>query len=171
MLKKQTLNKATTKNRGRTLLFERTFKASRTALFKAYTDAELLKQWWGPHGWALDYCELNPEQDGTWHYCLKCIDESKDYFGTISWAKAVYKTIDAPSSIQYEEYFSDEAGELVSKMSTTLVTVRFVEDKNRTRLINEIDFPDKASLQKVLNMGLVISLNEGWEKLSKLLTK
>lgn len=171
MFKKQTLHKATTKNRGRTLVLERTFKASRAALFKAYTHAELLKRWWGPHGWALDYCELTAEAGGTWHYCLKCIDESKDYFGTISWGKVVYRTVEAPSSIQYEEYFSNEEGELLAKMSTSLVSVRFVEEKDRTRVINEIDFPDKAALQKVVNMGLVLSLNEGWEKLNKLVAK
>lgn len=171
MFKKQTLDKVTTKNRGRTLVVERTFKASRAVLFKAYTDAELLKQWWGPHGWSLDYCELHPEPEGSWHYCLKCTDESKEYFGKESWGKAVFKTVDAPSSIQYEEYFSNDAGELLSRMSTTLVTVRMVEVKDKTKVINEIEFPDKASLQKVLNMGLVLSLNEGWAKLHALLSK
>jgi len=171
MLKKQTLNKATTKNRGRTLVLERTFKASRAALFKAYTDADMLKQWWGPHGWALDYCSVESVSGGSWHYCLMCVDETKDYFGTKSWGKAVYQTVESPAIIQYEEYFSNEAGESLSKMSTTLVTVRFVEEKDKTKLVNEIEFPDKAALQKVLNMGLVLSLGEGWDKLAKLLGK
>lgn len=169
MLKKQSLNKATTKNRGRTLVLERTFKASRSALFKAYTDAEMLNQWWGPHGWELDCCVVDAVPNGSWHYGLKCVDETKDYFGTVSWGKAVYQTVEAPSSIQYVEYFSNEAGDSLSKMSTTLVTVRFVEDKDKTRVVNEIDFPDKAALQRMLNMGLVLSLNEGWAKLAKLL--
>ncbi len=171
MLRNKSLQKVTTKNRGRTLLLERSFQTSQAALYKAYTEAELIKQWWGPHGWQLDYSTLEAVPGGTWHYCLKCVDESKEYFGKSSWGKAVFKTIEDKKIIQYEEYYSNEAGELISRMMSLLITVRFVEEKGKVKLVNEIDFKDKASLQKILNMGLVISLNEGWDKLDQLLKR
>jgi len=162
-------NKVTTKNRGRTLVLERIFKAPRSLVFKAYTEQEQLKQWWGPNGWELSFCEVDFREGGYWHFCMKCVDESKEYAGQESWGKALYTRIDAPASIQYTDYFSNPDGELNEELAATKMTIKFVEEKGKTKVVNEAEFPSKAALQQVLNMGVIIGVSETWDKLNAFL--
>lgn len=41
-------NQLVSKIEGRTLILERIFKAPRELVFKAFSEAEHLKHWWGP---------------------------------------------------------------------------------------------------------------------------
>ncbi|MEP7215211.1 MAG: SRPBCC domain-containing protein, partial [Anaerolineaceae bacterium] len=43
----------------RGLLVERTFAAPRELVFKAWTDPEAIKRWWGPRPFPTTYCTLD----------------------------------------------------------------------------------------------------------------
>ncbi|GAA3332740.1 hypothetical protein GCM10020331_094020 [Ectobacillus funiculus] len=81
---------------GQELILERVFfDAPRELVFKAFSEAEHLKHWWGPRGWTLTVCNIDFRPGGTWHYCMKCIDEKQgDFFtDTNLGEKAVYLEI------------------------------------------------------------------------------
>lgn len=42
-----------------TLVLERVFQAPRELVFKAFSEAEHLKHWWGPKGWTLPVCNVD----------------------------------------------------------------------------------------------------------------
>lgn len=44
---------------GNTLVLERVFQAPRELVFKAFSEAEHLKHWWGPKGWTLPVCNVD----------------------------------------------------------------------------------------------------------------
>lgn len=49
--------------------------------------------WFGTKGWPLTVCNIDFRPGGVWHYCMKCVDESQEYFGQESWGRAVFNEI------------------------------------------------------------------------------
>ena len=46
------------------MVLTRIFDAPREMVFKAWTDPERLKHWWGPKGFTNPVCEMNPRTGG-----------------------------------------------------------------------------------------------------------
>ena len=90
MLKRSKIGSISSKVKNNTLHLEQTFPASPDVVYNAFTDSDILSQWWGPNGWGLSFSEIDLKPGGAWHFCIKCHDESKDYFGQESWGKAIY---------------------------------------------------------------------------------
>ena len=55
----------------RELVMRRVFRASKRAVFEAWTQPELLKQWFGPASWSLLTCEVDLRVAGTWRYVME----------------------------------------------------------------------------------------------------
>ena len=85
----------------------RVFNAPRDLVWKAWTDPERLRHWWGPKGflWASATLELRP--GGLFHYCMRSPD------GRDMWGKFRFHEIEAPERLVFIVSFSDE------KMGTT----------------------------------------------------
>jgi len=82
----------------------RTLDAPREAVFKAFTDAARMKQWWGPKGFKVVTSKMDLRPGGTYHYCLRAPD------GTDMWGKFVYREIVAPERVVLVSSFSDPQG-------------------------------------------------------------
>lgn len=153
---------------GNVLVLEREFHAPKEELFKAFSEAQHLKQWWGPRGWVLEVCDLDFKEDGVWHYCMKCVDKNQgDFFGYESWGKAVYKEIIPNEKIVYTDYFSDAAGNESAEMPATLSTLMFEEHDGKTKLINRAEYESPEALKTVLEMGMEQGIKETWDRLEE----
>ncbi|MNH94781.1 hypothetical protein D3C81_1445810 [compost metagenome] len=153
---------------GLEFVLERVFDAPRALVFKAFTEAEHLKQWWGPRGWILTVCNVDLRPEGIWHYCMKCIDENQGvFFGMESWAKAVYKEIVAGEKIVYLNYFSDAEGNEAEGMPSSSNTLTFEEYEGRTKVISRSRYDSAEALQTVLDMGMEQGITETWNRLSE----
>ena len=53
------------------IVITRELAAPRQRAFDAHTRPELLKRWFGPHGWRLVVCEIDLIPGGTWHYVMR----------------------------------------------------------------------------------------------------
>ena len=51
-------------------VISRTFDAPRDKVWKAWTERERLKQWFGPKGFTMPTCTLDLKPGGIFHYCL-----------------------------------------------------------------------------------------------------
>lgn len=87
-----------------TFVFSRTFDAPRDLVWKSWTEADRLMQWWGPKGFTMKVARLDLRPEGTFHYCL----ESPE--GHEMWGKFVYKVIEKPSRLDFVVSFSDAEG-------------------------------------------------------------
>ncbi|MFD0698059.1 SRPBCC domain-containing protein [Paenibacillus sp. GCM10027628] len=161
-------NKMITKVEGQELILERIFDAPRELVFKAFSDAEHLKHWWGPRGWTLTVCNVDFRPGGIWHYCMKCIDEKQgDFYGFESWGKAVYKEIVEAEKIAYVDFFSDAEGNENQEMPSTQVTMTFVEYEGKTKLINRGKYASAEALKTVMDMGMEQGITETWDRLEE----
>jgi uncharacterized protein YndB with AHSA1/START domain len=111
-----------------------TFNAPRELVFKAFTESEHLKNWWGPKGWTFEVSKSDFRSGGVFHYSQKPAD------GNVMWVKFVYSEIIAPEKIVYTSFFSDEEGNTVRAPFNanwpmeTLNTITFIEDEGKTTL-------------------------------------
>ncbi|WP_426446009.1 SRPBCC domain-containing protein [Paenibacillus sp. S-38] len=153
---------------GTELVLERVFNAPRELVFKAFSEAEHLKHWWGPRGWTLTVCTVDFRPGGVWHYCMKCIDEAQgDFFGFESWGKAVYSEIEAPERIVYTDYFSDSEGNSAPGMPSTECTLSFIEQDGRTKVISRASYATEEALKQVMDMGMLQGITETWDRLAE----
>ncbi|KQX46713.1 SRPBCC domain-containing protein [Paenibacillus sp. Root444D2] len=161
-------NQMITKVEGQELILERVFNAPRELVFKAFSEAEHLKHWWGPRGWTLTVCNVDFRPGGIWHYCMKCIDQNQgDFYGYESWGKAVYDEIVEAEKIVYVDYFSDAEGNETEGMPSSQTTMTFVEHEGKTKLISRSKYASPEALKTVMEMGMEQGITETWDRLSE----
>ncbi|REK77167.1 SRPBCC family protein [Paenibacillus paeoniae] len=165
-------NKMTTKVDGNVLTVEREFNAPRSLVFQVYSDAEHLKQWWGPRGWEVTVCKIDFRPGGVWHYCMKCNDRNQgDFYGMESWGKGIYNHIVQNEKIEYTDYFSDAEGNVPEDMPASDITLIFEEHDGRTKLTNIARYVSAEALQAVLDMGMEQGFSETLDRLEEHLEK
>ena len=87
-------------------VISRVFDAPRELVFKAFTDPERMKHWWGPKGFKVIAQNMDLRPGGMYHYGLEAPD------GNTMWGRFVYREIAAPERIVFVNSFSDEKGGL-----------------------------------------------------------
>jgi len=60
------------------LVLTRNFNAPRELVFKVWTDAKHVAQWWGPHGFTTTIQEMDVRPGGAWRYAMRGPD-GNDY--------------------------------------------------------------------------------------------
>jgi uncharacterized protein YndB with AHSA1/START domain len=124
----------TTSTSDREIVISRDFEAPRELVFKAWTESERLKQWWGPKGFTMLSVKLDLRPGGVFHYCMRAPN------GSGMWGKFVYREIVAPERIVFINSFSDEKGNLTrhplspSWPLEALNTLTFTEHEGETTL-------------------------------------
>lgn len=157
-----------TKVDGRELTLERVFQAPRELVFRAFSEAEHLKKWWGPRGWELTVCNIDFRPGGVWHYCMKCTDKNQEqFYGFESWGKGVYQEIVQSEKFVYVDYFSDAEGNEAEGMPAPLITNTFLEHEGKTRLVSHAVYESAEALKSVIEMGMEQGITETWDRLEE----
>jgi uncharacterized protein YndB with AHSA1/START domain len=82
----------------------RVFDAPRGEVWKAWTEAERLKKWWGPAGFKVHTCKVDLRPGGIFLYGMTAPD------GSDMWGKMAYREIEAPKKLVFINSFSDPKG-------------------------------------------------------------
>jgi len=77
------------------LVIKRTFDAPRDLVWKAWSDPEHAKNWWGPHGFTLPFVEMDQRPGGKWRAQMRGPD------GKDLWQHGVYREIVPPEKTVY----------------------------------------------------------------------
>jgi uncharacterized protein YndB with AHSA1/START domain len=85
-------------------VISRVFDAPRDRVWKAWTEAELLKQWWGPKGFKVHTSKVDLRPGGVFLYGMKAPD------GSDTWGRFTYREIKAPERLVFIVSFSDPKG-------------------------------------------------------------
>jgi uncharacterized protein YndB with AHSA1/START domain len=155
---------------GKNLIMEWSFDAPREEVFKAFSDSSKLESWWGPEGWETKNKKFDFKPGGVWHYGMTCKDKSQgDFYGMESWGIASYKEISAPEKIVHTDAFSDEEGNVNESLPETLITATFTEEEGKTKYVSITEFPSKATLRQIVDMGAAEGFASQLRKLDILL--
>jgi uncharacterized protein YndB with AHSA1/START domain len=108
------------------LTFTRVFDAPRSLVFKAWTEPERMKQWWGPHRFTNPVCELDVRPGGSIRVHMRGPD------GTVYPMGGVFREIVEPERLVFTTTaLHDASGE---PQLETLNTVTFIERNGKTTL-------------------------------------
>lgn len=144
---------------GKVIRMERTFDAPLPLVWKAWTEADRIKQWWGPRTYPTTYCTVDFRVGGVWHYCMTGPN------GEEAWGKATYQAIDHERRLVYLDQFSDKDGNAASGMPETVITVEFVERDGKTTVTSRAEYGSEDEVKKLVDMGMVEGATETWDRL------
>ena len=123
--------------RTREIVITRIVGAPRERVWRAWTEPEQVRRWWGPRPFTSPYCRIDLRVGGTYLFCMRSPD-GKDY-----WSTGTYREIVPPERIVYTDSFADEKGNVVPATHygfgpefprEMLVTVTFEDLGGRTRM-------------------------------------
>src|ERR1700687_1787215 len=86
------------------LVLTRVFDAPREIVFKAWTDAKQMAQWWGPNGFTNPVCELDVRVGGAMRIHMRAPN------GVVYPMKGIFKEIDEPNRLVFVSSALDEKG-------------------------------------------------------------
>ncbi len=89
------------------LTISRIIDAPREVVFKAWTDPEMLKKWWGPKEFTVPFATIDPHVGGKYLFDMRGPD-GRDY-----WSTGVYQEITFPEKIVASDSFADADGNVM----------------------------------------------------------
>ena len=146
------------------LIIVREINAPKALVFDAFTQAEHLKQWWGPAGFQLEVLHLDVQVGGKFHYGMKSA-EGHEMFGVFN-----YKEISAPDKIVFTSGFADKEGNLIrapfsQDFPIEVLNIWSFEEKNGKTTLTLKGNPFNAT-ENELNFftNMHAGMNEGFNK-------
>ncbi|MDD4858927.1 MAG: SRPBCC domain-containing protein [Dehalococcoidales bacterium] len=89
------------------LTITRSFDAPPAVVWKAWTEPEQIKRWWGPKNYTAPVAQIDFRVGGKYIYCMRS-PEGKDY-----WSGGVIKEIVPMKRITLTDSFTDDKGNIV----------------------------------------------------------
>lgn len=138
---------------------ERVFDAPRERVFAAYTDRELIPQWWGPRDTTTVVDQMDPRPDGSWRFIVRHSDRSEQAF------RGTYREVAAPERIVQTFEWEGMPGHVVVE------TVTFEDLGGQTKVTTSSLFPTTEERDGMLASGMENGLNESYARLDGLLAR
>ena len=145
----------------RDIVVKRDFNAPRDLVFAAYTQPELLRRWFGPHGYTLAECAIDLRVGGHWRYLVRGDDGSEMVL------QGYFREVEPPALLVTTEVFGEEY--IVDVES--IASARFDESDGRTTLTITVRYPTGATRDQMALSGMAEGMGQGYERLDDLLAQ
>ncbi len=119
------------------LIIKREFNAPKEVIWKAWTEPEHCKKWWGPRNYTSPVCKIDIRIGGKYLSSMRSDD------GVENWSTGVYREIIPSKKLVFTDSFSDDKGNPVPASHYNmqgnwpmelLVTVEFEEQDGKTEM-------------------------------------
>ena len=138
------------------IVLTRVFDAPRQMVYDAFSKPELLKRWFGPHGWSLAVCEVDHRVGGGFRFVLEGPN------GQRMGMRGAYRELHPPNRSVHVESYDDYPGE-------SIVTSVFTEEMGRTTLTATVAYPSREIRDMVAKSGMEHGAAESYDKLADML--
>jgi uncharacterized protein YndB with AHSA1/START domain len=143
----------------REIRVERLFDAPPERVFAAYTDPELIPQWWGPHGTTTTVEELDARKGGRWQFRSQGSDGSEIVF------RGYFREVEAPTRISQTFEWDGMPGYV------SVETVTFEPVGEQTLAVSTSIFHSGEERDGMIGSGMEKGMNETFERLDTLLAR
>jgi uncharacterized protein YndB with AHSA1/START domain len=144
---------------------ERSFDAPLDLVWSAWTEAELLDQWWAPKPYQAETKSMDFSEGGRWLYAMVGPEGEKH------WALKDFSTIVPKNGFSYRSIFCDENGNVAPAATGSTWVNSFVERQGGTLVINDIRCDSLAHLEAHIKMGFKEGYTMGLDNLDGLLAR
>lgn len=125
----------------------REFDAPLPDVWRAWTESELLDEWWAPKPWKTNTVSMDFREGGRWLYYMQGPDGSRHY------CLAEYENIVPNRSYKCLDAFCDENGNINTEFPRMHWHVMFSGSGETTKVEIAITFTDEESMKKIVEMG------------------
>lgn len=156
----------------RTIHVKREFNANLELVWKAWTTAELLDQWWAPAPLRNQTKYMDFREGGYWLYTM--LHENGDRIKLNDeeiWGKWSYISIVDKESFSAKDGFCDENGTMNPAYAQNIWETKFAEVNNRVLLTVTSTFEKLEDLEMTISMGFKEGFTMGLDQLEKLLNQ
>ena len=144
----------------REIVSERVFDAPRDRVFAAYTDPELIPQWWGPRRMTTIVDQMDVRPGGAWRFISHDCDGQEQGF------RGIYREVTPPERLVQTFEWEGLPGHVIVE------TVTFEDlGGERTKVTTRSLFHTPQERDGMLNSGMESGLTESHERLAELLAQ
>ncbi|MEJ6981532.1 SRPBCC domain-containing protein [Pedobacter sp. P351] len=147
----------------KSILVSREFNAPLAKVWRAYTDRELLDQWWGPQPWRAETKRMDFKPGGHWLYAMVGPDNTK------MWGIMNYISIDPLKRIDFEDAFCDENGNINPELPVSKSNTVFTETSNGVKVEFRMTYASAEDVRKLVEMGFEQGITTCFDQLESLL--
>lgn len=147
----------------KTIVITREFAADVPLVWRAWTEPELLDQWWGPQPWRAETKTMDFTEGGYWLYAMVGPE------GERHWAKASYITISPEKSFTAKDAFCDENGTINIDFPQNVWENVFTGASGHTTVNITLQFDKLEDLEQTIAMGFKEGFTIGLNQLDELL--
>lgn len=130
-----------------TVNVNREFAANLELVWEAWTNPEILDQWWAPKPYTTKTKSMDFREGGTWLYCMIGPQGEKH------WCKNDYHKIEHQKNFSGLDAFCDENGTVNPNLPRTLWANTFTENSGTTTVSIIAKYKSLADLEKIIEMG------------------
>ncbi len=145
-----------------TVNIKREFKAPISDVWSAWTEPEILDQWWAPAPWKSKTKKMDFKEGGQRLYAMLGPQ------GEEHWALADFTSISPITNFKYLDAFSDSEGNLNEDFPRSDWDVNFQEQNGSTFVAIEIKHENLSDLEKIIEMGFKEGFTIAMEGLDKI---
>lgn len=126
---------------------KRDFAANLDLVWAAWTQPELMDQWWAPKPYKTETKSMDFREGGFWLYAMISPTNEKH------WCRADYKKIESMKSYSALDAFCDEQGTINQEFPRSNWTNTFHGNGDTTTVSILIEYKTLADLEKIIELG------------------
>jgi len=139
------------------------YAAPPARVWQVFADPRQLERWWGPPTWPATFEQHDFTVGGEATYFMTGPDGEK----ARGWWR--FTALDEPRSLEFEDGFSDDAGEPNPQMPTMRLRVDFEETGNGTRMTVTTFFNNAEEMEQLVTMGMVEGMQQATGQIDAIL--
>jgi uncharacterized protein YndB with AHSA1/START domain len=147
----------------KTITIKREFAAGLPLVWAAYTQSELLDQWWAPKPWKARTKTMDFRTGGQWLYAMV------GPAGEEHWSFAHYTDVQPQHQFTGMDGFSDAEGNVNTAMPQSTWVVTFTPKGDNTLVEYRISYKELSQLEATIQMGFKEGITMAMEGLDELL--
>jgi uncharacterized protein YndB with AHSA1/START domain len=148
-----------------TLEVAREFKADLSLVWRAWTEAELLDQWWAPKPWKCVTKTMELKPGGKWIYDM--VGPNGERHGALQ----IFEEIKFHVFFSGKDAFADSEGNINEALPVATWRNSFSSTENGTLVRTYAQYPNPEALKTVLDMGMEEGLQMAQNNLEELLAQ
>jgi uncharacterized protein YndB with AHSA1/START domain len=157
------MNKTHFSEKQNVLTVTRTFDAELDLVWRAWTEAELLDQWWAPKPWKSVTSHMDFKVGGHRIYAMVG-PEGEKHVG-----RTDYVSINEKKDFAGEDAFCDDDGNINPDFPIATFINQFESNANSTLVTIETEYASEEHLKQVIEMGMKEGLSAAFENLDAVL--
>jgi PhnB protein len=137
----------------------RNFDAPLEQVWRAWTEARILDQWWAPQPYRAETKSMDFREGGYWLYCMIGPE------GDRTWCRVNWDVIRTGEHISYRNMFCDEAGNPNPDFPPMYWQQDFKAEQDKTTVVIEIRFDRIEDMEMIIGMGFQEGFTAGLDNL------